>query len=55
MCTGMQQLQMYQTDEPYNEATGKNDRNQTERDNQDGRETQFDSDQANQLQNLYLH
>ena len=32
----MQQLQRYQTDEPYNEAMGKNDRSQTEGDNQFG-------------------
>ena len=36
-CNGMQQLQRYQTDEPYNEAMGKNDRSQTEGDNQDCR------------------
>ena len=29
-CTGMQQLQMYQTDEPYNEAMGTNYRRQTD-------------------------
>ena len=30
-------LQRYQTDEPYNEVMGKNDRSQTEGDNQDCR------------------